>query len=113
MTHLRLHPIEELRLQLEEEGYSPQLEYRFCERKWRFDLALPEYKLAIEYEGGIWQTERTGHTTGKAYADNCHKYNEATIRGWRILRFTAGDFGGDGYALTTILSALSLAPIGE
>lgn len=107
MTRLKLHPIEELYLHLADEGYTPVREYRFAPpRKWAFDLALGEQMVAVEYEGGIWQQEKSGHTTGKGYADNCRKYNMATLMGWRVLRFTAGDFGDDGYALKTILRAL-------
>jgi very-short-patch-repair endonuclease len=53
---------------------------------WRFDFAIPEKKIAIECEGGTWTGG--GHTRGKKYENDCKKYNEATILGWRVLRFT-------------------------
>ena len=35
--------------------YDWEPEYRFHPvRRWRFDFANPEYKVAIEFEGGIW-----------------------------------------------------------
>ena len=34
-------------------------EYRFYKnRQWRFDYALPKYKIAIEVEGGVWTQGR-------------------------------------------------------
>lgn len=62
-------------------------EFRFSDRKYRFDYAFPEYKLAIEYEGLI--SEKSGHTTLKGYTKDCDKYNSATLLGWKILRYTA------------------------
>ena len=62
----------------------PMKEYRFCERRWRFDYAFPEYKIALEIEGGVWINGR--HTRGKGYINDCEKYNRATILGWKVLR---------------------------
>ena len=69
------------------EGFEPVTEHRFHEtRRWRFDLALPEHKIAVEQEGGIWIQGR--HTRGKGFLGDMEKYNEAAIRGWLVLRFT-------------------------
>jgi hypothetical protein len=59
-------------------------EYRFCKRQWRFDMAIPDKKIAIEVEGGIWVNG--GHTRGSGFMLNMEKYNEAAILGWRLLR---------------------------
>lgn len=56
-------------------------------RKWRFDIALPDRMLAIEYEGTV--SEKSRHTTLSGYAGDCTKYNEAQKCGWRVLRYTA------------------------
>lgn len=66
----------------------PEREHRFHPtRRWRFDFAWPEKKLAIECEGGIW----TGgaHARGAHFNSDTEKYNEATLLGWRVLRFTS------------------------
>ena len=63
-------------------------EYKFCsDRKFKFDFALPEKLIAIEYEGLM--SEKSGHTTVTGYTSNCEKYNLATCLGWRMLRYTA------------------------
>jgi very-short-patch-repair endonuclease len=79
-------------------------EYSFHDRRgWRFDFAVPDFMLAIEMEGGIYPFYQVrkdgtrhlvrggGHTTGKAYQDNLDKYNEATVLGWTLLRFSVAD----------------------
>jgi hypothetical protein len=42
-------------------GPKPEREYRFCERKWRFDFAWPEVRIAVEIEGGINEGKRRGY----------------------------------------------------
>ena len=67
-------------------------EYKFHdERKWRFDWAIPAIKLAVEYEGGIFQA-KSGHNTARHYTKDADKYNSAVAVGWRVLRFTAMNY---------------------
>ena len=62
-------------------------EWRFHPvRRWRFDFAIFE-NYAIEVEGGQFTG---GHKRGRAADTDCEKFNEATILGWRVLRFTTG-----------------------
>lgn len=66
-------------------------EHKFCpERRFRFDIALLEHKIAIEYEG-LFNDEHShsGHTSRSGFLSNCEKYNLATVMGWRLLRYTA------------------------
>jgi len=66
---------------------KPEQEYMFCEgRKWRFDFAWPDKKIAVECEGGVWIQGR--HNRGKGFIGDCHKYNSAVLLGWRVLRYT-------------------------
>lgn len=98
---------------------APELEYRFAEpvpgqrrRQWRFDLAWPLRKLAVEIEGGTFgrsvECHRCGvkvvrrlksgklmqvreggaHNTGKGMREDMEKYNAAAHAGWAVLRYT-------------------------
>lgn len=83
---------------------TPEREYKFhATRRFRFDFAYPDKKLAIEAEGGTWGKSR--HTTGTGYAADCEKYNLAILAGWRVLRCT-GDHIKSGIALKWIEEAL-------
>lgn len=78
----------------------PEKEYRFHRtRKWRFDYAYPEEKVAIEVEGGVWTGGRHIRSTG--FLKDMEKYNEAGLLGWRIFRITPGMIT-DGNAVTLI-----------
>ena len=76
---------------------TPETEYRFHEtRKWRFDYALPDKKIAVEYEGLF--SAKSRHTSIKGFLGDVEKYNAATMLGWRVLRLTAVNIK-DGSAL--------------
>lgn len=65
----------------------PEREYRFHpERKWRFDFAWPEHRLAIEVNGG---GSRGRHNTIAGATADAEKNNEAVLLGWRVLVYTA------------------------
>lgn len=57
-------------------------------RKFRFDCACPDKKIAIEIEGGIWLGSKGGHTSGIGYDKNMEKYNLAVLEGWKVLRYS-------------------------
>jgi len=62
-------------------------EYKFDEkRKWRFDFALIDKKIAIEVNGGVYTNGR--HTRGKGYINDMEKLNKAVELGWRVLQYT-------------------------
>lgn len=60
------------------------------ERQFRFDIAIPYLKVAIEYEGMM--SEKSGHTTILGYTKDCTKYNLAQLEGWKVLRYTTLNF---------------------
>lgn len=65
-------------------------EHRFHPvRKWRFDYAIPEHKIALEVEGGVWTDGR--HVRAEGFLGDMEKYNTATLMGWRVLRTTPDD----------------------
>ena len=55
-------------------------------RKWRADFHLKGKKILVEVEGGIWSNGR--HTRGKGYLGDLEKYNEATMMGYQVIRFS-------------------------
>ncbi|MGE6283615.1 hypothetical protein ACLHZ9_01040 [Aeromonas media] len=55
-------------------------------RKWRFDFAWEEQKLALEIHGGIHSGGR--HTRGRGFVEDRAKMNEATLLGWTVLEVT-------------------------
>ena len=65
-------------------------------RKWRTDYSwvYPEYRLAVEIEGGAFIEHRTkdgksgGHTRGSGFMKDIEKYNALALEGFFLLRFT-------------------------
>ena len=65
----------------------PETEFKFHPtRRWRFDYAFPKLKIAIECEGGAYTRGR--HTRGTGFIKDMEKYNNATLLGWKLLRYT-------------------------
>lgn len=75
----------------EQRGFPrPVAEYRFAPpRRWRFDWAWPDLRIAVEQEGGVWTGGR--HVRGKGYIGDMEKYSEASVRGWTLIRRTPQD----------------------
>lgn len=68
---------------------EPVAEFRFHpDRRWRFDYAWPDRKVAVEIDGGVWIQGRHNHPTG--YLRDMEKLNAAAELGWRVLRFATG-----------------------
>jgi len=55
-------------------------------KDWRFDLAIPSEKVAVEFEGGAFNGGR--HNRAMGSIGDMAKYNAATVHGWRVLRYT-------------------------
>jgi very-short-patch-repair endonuclease len=79
---------------------TPVAEYQGIPgRRFRFDFAWPGQKVALECEGGVWMSGKTGHTLGKHYEKDCLKYSLAASHGWLVIRATnhqieSGEFIG-------------------
>jgi len=66
-------------------GWS--IEHRFSlKRRFRFDFACPDRRIAVEIDGGVWTYGR--HVRGNGYICDMEKYNLAVVGGWRVLRYT-------------------------
>lgn len=69
----------------------PEKQFKFHPtRKWTADFAYPKYKILIEIEGGVWISGR--HTRGAGFINDCEKYSQAAILGWRVLRYPEKNF---------------------
>jgi very-short-patch-repair endonuclease len=71
-------------------GCKVDNEVMFCKgRKFRFDFAIIDRKIAIEIEGGIFSGGR--HTRGAGFAKDMEKYNIAIENGWVVLRYSPAE----------------------
>lgn len=85
------HIVETIQQLCEEFQLSYEEEYKFhSQRKFRFDWAIPQLKIGIEYEGLF--SKKSRHTTITGYVADCQKYNLAVLDGWMVLRYTAKNF---------------------
>jgi hypothetical protein len=65
----------------------PAVEVRFAPpRRWRFDYAWVDHRVALEVDGGVWTRGR--HLRGKGFLGDMEKMNRATVLGWRVVRTT-------------------------
>ncbi|CAB4152721.1 hypothetical protein UFOVP602_21 [uncultured Caudovirales phage] len=72
---------------------KPTEEHQFCgDRKWRFDFAFVDLKIAVEIEGGIHNGG--AHTRAKGFVEDCEKYNRAALEGWTVLRYAGSMLPG-------------------
>jgi len=92
---------------------KPVREWRFHSvRRWRFDFAWPDLKVAVECEGGTWSRGR--HVRGKGFEGDCQKYNAAAVLGWKVLRVTGGMLDRDALGfLELLIKALGENDAGE
>ncbi len=82
-------------------------EHRFhANRKWRMDFAWPDLMVALEVEGVTYQGGR--HQRVDGFTQDCIKYNQATLRGWRLIRAT-GRMITSGAALVDLETMLAFA----
>lgn len=56
-------------------------------RRWRFDFADPERKIAYEVQGGLYQA-RSGHRSHDGVKRDAEKLNAAQLLGWRVFQIT-------------------------
>lgn len=53
-------------------------------KNYRLDFAWPEYKIAIEYQGGMFMG-KSGHSNVAGQTRDCKKINEAQLKGWLVI----------------------------
>ena len=86
---------------------SWEREYRFSKkRKFRFDFAWPEFRFAVEIQGGVWIDG--AHSRGSGLNKDYEKNFWALALGWRVLYICVNQIEG-GIAIewtTTMLNRL-------
>ncbi|MCK5607460.1 hypothetical protein KAR91_36590 [Candidatus Pacearchaeota archaeon] len=74
----------------EEQRYFP-----LSKRKWRADFMFPDYRVAIEIQGG--QFTRGGHARMGESAVEFERMNAIQIGGWIVLQVAPQDVGADWF----------------
>jgi len=74
-------------------------------RKWRFDYAWTDIKIALEIHGGVFTNGR--HTRGKGFTEDKVKMNTAQLLGWIVIEATTAHVK-NGQMLTWITEAIEL-----
>lgn len=88
----------------------PTPEYQFAKdigRKWRMDWAWPDKLVYLEVDGGLFVNG--GHNRGAQMLLTWEKENEASCRGWRVIRCQPKDLLKTNTAML-IKRALSMTP---
>jgi very-short-patch-repair endonuclease len=83
---------------------EPEEEFRFDPvRRWRFDFAWPEKRVAVEIDGGQWLPNGGRHSRDSDRA----KLNRAAVMGWRVLRFSPQELNSNPHdAIQCVREAL-------
>ena len=86
----------------------PQKELQFvADRRWRFDLAWPINKVALEVDGGAFMHGGGSHNRGASLRREHEKMNRAAVEGWRVLHVFPEDLlREDTYRM--VVAALSV-----
>lgn len=84
---------------------APVAEHKFHPtRKWRWDWAWIDHKVALEQQGGVWSGGK--HGRGSGIVKDMEKYSNAAALGWRIILVTPSNLAKPD-TLTLIRSALT------
>ena len=57
-------------------------------RRWRFEWAYPDHKIAIEYQGGNYHG-KGAHNSITGLQRDYEKFTEAALRGWTLILIDA------------------------
>jgi len=75
-------------------------------RRWRFDRAWPDCKVALEINGGTFLPAKHGHTNGAHLHGEYEKLNAAQILGWLVIQCDTWHVR-DGEVVTFVFDALA------
>lgn len=81
-------------------------------RKWRSDWLIIGTKILVEFEGGLFAKRAAGHSSVSGILRDLNKYNEATLRGYMLIRI-APPHVVSGQALKWVERAILLDQLGH
>lgn len=88
-------------------GPDYEIEHTFHpERKWKFDVAWPSIKYAIEIDGG--ENTRGRHVRPEGFRRDLEKINAAQMLGWRVFRFTPYQLTLDPFVLEPLIEKIKI-----
>lgn len=68
---------------------TPVAELMFAKpRKWRFDYAFLDWKIALEIDGGLFLKGGGRHNRGASMLKDYEKLNTAACMGWKVIHLT-------------------------
>lgn len=68
-------------------GLDVTLEHKFHDtRRWRFDYAILDHKIAIEKDGGVWMKGGGAHSRPQNIIRDMEKLTQASVLGWVVIR---------------------------
>lgn len=73
---------------------APLPQFKFAKalgREWTADFAWPDLKLLLEVDGGVWRRGGGAHSHPSNILRDMEKQNDATLLGWRVLRFSTDE----------------------
>lgn len=86
---------------------DPVPEHKFCARGWRFDWCYPNERIAIEYQGGNFNSGKGGHSSISGLRRDYEKFTAASVMGWRLVLIDAASVVS-GRAVEWVRAALGL-----
>jgi very-short-patch-repair endonuclease len=100
-------PESRLRHVLLDGGFAvvPQLDVHGGDGRWiaRVDLAIPAFKIAIEYDG------REVHERADVFIHDRRRQNALVAAGWTVLRFSAADLKAPALVVAAVAAAIAAA----
>lgn len=100
-------PESRVRVALVLDGLEPVPQYVVQDARGRFlgrvDLALPQHRIAIEYDG------REVHSRREVFTRDRQRQNDLVAAGWTVLRFTADDLRHPERIVAAVRAAIARA----
>lgn len=89
-------------------GIKVEPEFKFCKgRKWSADWRVIGTNILVEFEGGLFQKSKGGHSSVSGILRDIEKYNAAALEGYTVIR-VAPNHVRSGEAVKWVDAAIKL-----